>query len=155
RLKVTLNSRLWEANRRVFLNPENWLEPELRDDKSELFKKVEGELLQADVTSDRAIELLQGYIDELNDIANLTVVGMFRDETTVPVVARTNNQPYQFYYRQWFLDLADSVLSSYWTPWETIGAKPNSDHVVPFVWRGAVYLGWLNITLGENLQGYS
>ena len=28
--------RLWEANRKVFLFPENWLEPELRDDKTPL-----------------------------------------------------------------------------------------------------------------------
>src|SRR5690606_23101942 len=26
--------RVWEANRKVFLYPENWIEPELRDDKS-------------------------------------------------------------------------------------------------------------------------
>ena len=26
--------RVWEANRKIFLFPENWLEPEFRDDKS-------------------------------------------------------------------------------------------------------------------------
>ena len=31
--------RLWEANREVFLWPENWLEPELRDDQSPMFKE--------------------------------------------------------------------------------------------------------------------
>ncbi len=40
--------RVWEANRKVFLYPENWLEPELRDNKSAFFKELEGELLQAD-----------------------------------------------------------------------------------------------------------
>src|SRR5260370_40725763 len=29
--------RVWEANRKVFLYPENWLEPELLDDKSPFF----------------------------------------------------------------------------------------------------------------------
>src|SRR5699024_3674984 len=32
------NYRVWEANRKIFLYPENWLEPELRDDKSPFFK---------------------------------------------------------------------------------------------------------------------
>ena len=32
--------RVWEANRKVFLFPENWLEPELRDDKSPIFKEM-------------------------------------------------------------------------------------------------------------------
>ena len=31
--------RVWEANRKVFLFPENWLEPELRDDKIVLFQR--------------------------------------------------------------------------------------------------------------------
>jgi hypothetical protein len=39
--------RLWEANRKVFLYPENYLEPELRDDKTALSKDVEGTLSDA------------------------------------------------------------------------------------------------------------
>ncbi len=31
--------RVWEANREVFLWPENWLYPQLRDDQSEIFQK--------------------------------------------------------------------------------------------------------------------
>ncbi len=42
--------RVWEANRKVFLWPENWLEPELRDDQSPFFKQTMGELLQGDIT---------------------------------------------------------------------------------------------------------
>ena len=30
--------RVWEANRKMFLFPENWLEPEFRDDKTHLFQ---------------------------------------------------------------------------------------------------------------------
>jgi hypothetical protein len=30
------NYRVWEANRKVFLYPENWIKPNLRDDKSPL-----------------------------------------------------------------------------------------------------------------------
>lgn len=33
--------RLWEANRKVFLYPENWIEPSLRDDKSPPFQEFE------------------------------------------------------------------------------------------------------------------
>lgn len=39
------NYRVWEANRRVFLYPENYLEPELRDDKTPRFVDVEAVLL--------------------------------------------------------------------------------------------------------------
>lgn len=33
--------RVWEANRKVFLYPENWIEPSLRDDKSPFFTEFE------------------------------------------------------------------------------------------------------------------
>ena len=48
------NYRVWEANRKVFLYPENWIEPELRDDKTPFFKELETELLQNDVTMETA-----------------------------------------------------------------------------------------------------
>lgn len=35
------NYRMWEANRKVFLYPENWLEPSLRDNKSPIFLEFE------------------------------------------------------------------------------------------------------------------
>src|SRR5439155_16139573 len=41
RWKWIKNYRVWEANRKVFLYPENWIEPELRDDKSEIFSELE------------------------------------------------------------------------------------------------------------------
>src|SRR5690606_5282814 len=43
------NYRVWEANRKVFLYPENWIEPELRDDKTEIFRQLEEELLQDEI----------------------------------------------------------------------------------------------------------
>ena len=46
--------RVWQANREVFLWPENWLDPELRDDQSPFFKEAMSELLQSDITDDAA-----------------------------------------------------------------------------------------------------
>ena len=43
--------RVWEANRKIFLWPENWLEPEFRDDKTHLFQALESNLLQGDVST--------------------------------------------------------------------------------------------------------
>ena len=35
------NYRVWEANRKIFLYPENYLEPALRDTKTDIFKELE------------------------------------------------------------------------------------------------------------------
>jgi hypothetical protein len=42
------NYRVWEANVRIFIYPETWLVPELRDDKTPFFKAFEQELMQGD-----------------------------------------------------------------------------------------------------------
>ena len=38
--------RDWEANRKEFIYPENFIEPELRDDKAHSFDEFEGTLSQ-------------------------------------------------------------------------------------------------------------
>ena len=53
--------RVWEANRKVFVSPENWIEPELRTDKTPFFKRLEGELMQAEVTAEAAEDALRHY----------------------------------------------------------------------------------------------
>ena len=56
--------RVWEANRKIFLYPENWLEPELRDGKSSQFKELESELLKSDITDELAENAFLGYLQE-------------------------------------------------------------------------------------------
>ncbi len=146
------NYRVWEANRKVFLYPENWIEPELRGDKSELFKELEGQLLQNELDNDRAEEILKDYLKQLEDISRLAIVGMYVEKltdsnnaptgTTVHIVGRTHNRPSHFFYRRWVL----SLTVNYWTAWERVpldGVK--TDHVIPFVLRGDAYIAWPEI----------
>ena len=63
--------RVWEANRKIFLFPENWLEPELRDDQSPFFKEAMGELLQGDITDDAATTAFLYYLSKLEQVALL------------------------------------------------------------------------------------
>ncbi|MGH9751588.1 MAG: neuraminidase-like domain-containing protein, partial [Blastocatellia bacterium] len=68
--------RVWEANRKVFLYPENWLEPELRDDQSPFFKEAMSELLQSDITEERAAIALLNYLAKLEEVAKLEPCGI-------------------------------------------------------------------------------
>jgi hypothetical protein len=71
--------RIWEANRKVLLYPENWIEPELRDGKSSFFDDLQNELLQADVTMDTAETAFLHYLEKLQEVARLEIVGMYRE----------------------------------------------------------------------------
>ena len=137
--------RMWEANRKVFLFPENWLEPELRDDKSPFFKEVETQLLQSDITDDSAASAVLTYLMKLEEVAKLEPCGMYLDEKgrdnekddVVHVVARTSGAHRVYYYRRYELGS--------WTPWEHIKLDIEDNPVVPFVWQNRLLLFWLRI----------
>ncbi|MBI5909226.1 MAG: hypothetical protein HY848_04665, partial [Betaproteobacteria bacterium] len=148
------NYRVWEANRKVFLFPENWLEPEWRNDRSEFFKDLESYLVQNDIT-DRSVEqAFRNYLTSLNEVANLEVCGMHRENYDdgdaegsglkyLHVFARTHNAPYKFFYRTW---------NEYekWSAWERaqldIRSVENGDdsgvHLIPVVWKKRLFLFW-------------
>ena len=77
------NFRVWEANRKVFLYPENWLEPDLRDDKSEFFKELEQNLLQAPLTDESAEEAARAYLEKVDEVAFLEVMAAHYEEESL------------------------------------------------------------------------
>jgi hypothetical protein len=138
--------RVWEANRKIFLYPENWIKSELRDDKSPFFKELESELLQKDINKQTVEDALKSYLFKVDEVANLRVVGLFMDEPgkKLHVFARTRNAPYFFYYRYF------EVSERNWYPWEkmeidipsydvrdktTSEVLGNGAYLVPVVWN--------------------
>ena len=61
------NYRVWEANRKVFLYPENYIRPELRDSKTPAFKTLEDDLLQAEITDEAVEKAYKKYLDEYTE----------------------------------------------------------------------------------------
>ncbi|MCM3870736.1 MAG: peptidoglycan-binding protein, partial [Pyrinomonadaceae bacterium] len=135
------NYRVWEANRKVFLYPENWIEPELRDDKSPFFKELETQLLQNDITAVTAEDAFVSYLEKLHAVARLEICGMYTETDTendaitiLHVFGRTHQIPHIYYYRQ----LAGGV----WTPWEKVDMDIEGDHLIPVVYNRRLYLFW-------------
>ena len=153
------NYRVWEANRKVFLYPENWIEPELRDDKSPFFKELEDELLQSDVTQESAETALLHYLAKLNDVSGLEMAGMYREididerghlhKIVLHVFGRTRSAPHIYYNRR--QEAFGEVLGS-WTPWETVDIDIEGDHLVPVVWNQRLYLFWPIFTEKANAE---
>ena len=145
--------RVWEANRKVFLYPENWLEPELRDDQSPFFKEAMGELLQGDITEERAAGVLINYLTKLDEVAKLEPCGIEVEEPdpgtnddVTHVVARTSGGNRKYFYRR--------KGGGTWSPWERINLDIEDNPVVPVVWRDRLFLFWVRI-LEESPQEVS
>jgi hypothetical protein len=157
------NYRVWEANRKIFLYPENWIEPDLRDDKSLFFRDLENQLLQNEITADTAEAAFLAYLDKLEGAARLEVVGMYHQVEGTPklvsateldlppsemahvtldvlhVFGRTQGTPRAYYYRR---RVGSSRTSYRWTPWEKVDLDIEGDHLIPVVWNRRLHLLW-------------
>lgn len=133
--------RVWEANRKVFLYPENWIEPELRDEKSPFFKDLENELMQNDVTAATAEDAYLNYLEKLDKVANLEIRTLFNQtigegESVLHVVGRSrSSQAPEHYYRK-------RINRARWTAWEKIELDINSNHLVAGIHNRRFYLLW-------------
>ena len=156
------NYRVWEANRKVFLFPENWLFPELRDDKSSSFKQLESALGQGELTQDLANQSFGQFLDDVAQMGQIAsawnVRGYFArqdgnilgerqdDGSTVPnrrtlyVIGRTPNPPYAYFWRR-CVDFGSPVIME-WSPWQRIELDIQGDHVLPFVLGGNAMFVW-------------
>lgn len=132
--------RLWEANRKVFFNAENYTEPELRLDKSPFFEDQEIELLQAEISDENVEQAYLNYLEKLDDVARLEIAGCHietkeGESDTIHVVGRTRDTPNRYFYRR----LEDG---SRWTPWEPVDADIEGDHVLPIVFNRRLRIIW-------------
>jgi hypothetical protein len=73
------NYRVWQANREVFLWPENYLDPDLRDDMTPLFQDLQSQLLQTDITDQDVLDAYVKYMTGFEELASLTVAGAYHD----------------------------------------------------------------------------
>ncbi|MFC9660067.1 neuraminidase-like domain-containing protein [Nocardia sp. NPDC127606] len=133
--------RLWEANRKIFLYPENWIEPELRDEKSPFFLDLEHDLQQNDITADVAEDAYRNYLTKLDKVANLEIRARFEEHTgednsTLHVVGRTRSSTgAEYFYRR-------RINRGRWTAWQPMKLEIKSDHLMLGVHNRRLYALW-------------
>src|SRR5262249_24065497 len=138
---------VWAANREIFLYPENWLVPSLRDDITPFFADIQSAVIQDQVTADNAEASFLAYLQDLEQVARLDIRGLYWDTDpdtgaaidTLHVVGRTFHVPRQYYYR---CLLNATSTAPQWTPWQNIPVDIQGDHLVPVVWNSRLRLIW-------------
>ncbi|MEM8545428.1 MAG: neuraminidase-like domain-containing protein, partial [Cyanobacteria bacterium P01_H01_bin.119] len=143
------NYRVWEVNRKVFLYPENFIEPELRNTKTPLFEELESELQQSDVDRKSAEAVYTRYLDKFAEVSNLTVVGSYLDtaelnpdnsvarDATLYLVGR--NEATQEYYLR---SMEQTGTVQQWKPWAKVDVPINARYVSPVVAFNKLFLFW-------------
>lgn len=131
------NYRVWEANRKVFTYPENWMDPDLRDDKTTLFSTMEDALSQVEATNDSVSDIFIDYVESLNEIARLEIAQVFyeRAENILHVFARSHGTKRKYYHRKY-------IDNAFWTEWKEVEIEIETDHLIPIIWNERLMLLW-------------
>lgn len=166
------NYRVWEANRKIFLWPENYMLPELRDNKTPQFEELEKTLLQQDITEQTVLDAYASYLRGFEEVAGLKIAGAYHEHVwsdgrdVLHLFGCTSDDPPTYYY--WtienltFSKLRDDRRVSYSSRRKLGIAIPVRD-VSPIIYNNRLHLFWLEISTnpwsrvrdGENeFRGY-
>jgi Tc toxin complex TcA C-terminal TcB-binding domain/Neuraminidase-like domain/Salmonella virulence plasmid 28.1kDa A protein len=139
--------RLWEVNRKIFLYPENYLDPAVSDYSTPLFEDLQANLTANEVTEASVTDAYRTYFDGLSTLAALKYADTWwgpmadpatgRTADTLAVVGRTAQEPYTYYWRTW---VPSSGLP--WAPWRKIDLTINAPTVTTVVVLDRPYLFW-------------
>lgn len=143
-----MNYRVWEANREVFLYPENYIDPSLRESKTDLFKELENNLSQGNVTKQSVEAAYKKYLDSFQELATLQYVDGYHcitkteqegESDTLFLFSRTQNKPYSYYY-------ISRQGNNTWSQWNEINVHINADYITPIYAFSKLFIFWVEIT---------
>lgn len=132
---------IWAANRQIFMYPENWLVPNLRDDKTQFFDELQTELLQEEATEESVDKVMRNYLHKLDEVSYMEPVGVcdatdpITNEQITHAFARTYGNPQHYYYRK--------MIGDEWQGWQKMDIDIKSNHISPIVWNNRLYVFWI------------
>ncbi len=143
-----LNYRIWEANREVFLYPENYLDPSLRKTKTKLFKQLENDLSQVEVNKGNVDQVYKKYLDAFSNLAKLQMVESCQYTVHDPnlgaadtlfLFAKTQTDPAKYYY-------ISRQSGSIWSEWNEIGVTIPSPYITPVYAFNRLFIFWVELS---------
>jgi hypothetical protein len=151
------NYRVWEANRKVFLYAENWIESDLRDDKSPFFKELEDEIRQVGDDPKAMHTALGNYLEKMYETSGVEILGACKEDGggdgilyTLHVIGRTRGEPHHFYIRKY---KAKALYSGEWEPWESLDLDIKAEVVLPVLMNQRLYVVWPTFIISKKENG--
>jgi len=156
------NYRVWEANRKVFLFPETYIEPELRDNKTPIFEELESTLLQQEVNEQNVQDAYTQYVQEFDKVSKLKIAGAYHDVgqnaevgDVLHLFGVTRSDPPEYYYRSvdnlhW--SESNSKVSTVWNAWRKIDVSIPVREVSPIVYKETLYVFWNEIKTTNKME---
>lgn len=154
--KWMLNYRVWEANRKIFLYPENYVDPTLRQNSSPQFEKLIDDLLQLNSEDSTVTDAYIKYINGVTTIANLAPVDAYYTKAHDPItndeedtfffLGRSRSEPYTYQYRRY----RATEYGAAWSPWLPVETQINTPLATAAFAFNRLYLFWTDISEAES-----
>ncbi len=155
------NYRVWEANRRVFLTPENYLEPDLRKNASEIFKNFQNTLQQGEVNDVNINNAFSQYLVNFTTIANLKIITGYYYEVDPEdgnevsfylFLLGYSSTSGEYYYRKLILSFAGGHYSPLvWEPWKKLDLKISTKLVKLIYAFNRLFVFWVEYQVNEKV----
>lgn len=149
------NYQVWVANRKVFLYPENWIDGDLREDKTPFFKDLEDRLAEIGNDQDALTDALGDYLKKVTDTSEIDIVGACKQDGgvhagtlyTLHIIGCTRGEPHSYYYRTYE---ATALYGGSWTPWEEVPIEIDGAAIQPAILGGHLHILWLQVVQGQR-----
>ncbi|MEM7730640.1 MAG: neuraminidase-like domain-containing protein, partial [Pseudomonadota bacterium] len=158
--------RQWEANQKLMLYPQNYIEPELRQITSPEFDALQQSVSAADSTPDAVEAAVNAYMKDLAGLCDLSLCSFHferkldedgTERTLYHILAKAKWEPGRFFYRKLEADyetiagLADKsqyLKAMDWTYWQEVTIPKTFDlfsDVTICVFKNRFYFFWLEL----------
>jgi hypothetical protein len=147
--------RVWQAARELFINPESYVLPEQRHDRTHLFKELEETLLSKEVTEDTILDAYSRYLRGFEELAHLTIAGAYHERDdgsgrdTLHLFGVNSADPPVYYYRRVEnarSGVTNQARATVWGPWEPLDVQIPVRKVSPVVYQGQLSVYWVRYT---------
>ncbi len=169
------NYRLWEANRKIFLFPENYADPSLRLNKTHLFKELEEELLHEKISMESADAAYKKYLAGFSELAKLRYAGAYYHSVPsdlIPIHIGNSTSDGVFYVSEYIFPWENEKCEYYlfartstdpyqyyyrtynhyigsWGHWIKIDLTIEADELSALIFRGKLYIFWTEVQSKE------
>jgi hypothetical protein len=146
------NYRVWEANRKVFLYPESYIQPQLRSTRTAAFQSLQQNLQQGEITNDSVTQAYKQYLDEYTTVSSLKIAGGYvcpsdntPETSQLTLFGFTADDSPRFYFRTATFHDKDGPSSASWQDWKALGIQIKSNRVYPVRAFGRTFVFWPEI----------
>ena len=154
--------RLHEAQMRILVHAENWIEPAIRPTKTPAFSRLEETMSSGPLSLSLAESGMRDYAAALAEVARLETLAIVTHEPSgrdrplafrdlelygTHVFARTRANPQRIYYRR-----RRPAPDRRWTPWELVDADLEGTHYVAAIVFGRLRLMCADFSLARGAQ---